>query len=1136
MAEIIRKVREFILRWISIFVAWGKSAWCWLRTKSAEMFASSKKRLEEKNIPEKTKKLKENASRLGVKAQEISKEKWSTLKEKSAEAEASAKKYIEDKNIPEKTRLAKEKGEKWYGIAKRKCVEGFYWTLDRMRNLWTLFKQFYDENIAKSIPSEEITQDEITEAQHHLFGDPDHPDSGRTAGESAKEPEYVTREYPSTDGPSEDGNGSQEEASHADLVTPLPLRDEEEGIPEPEPEVEEFEEDIPELEKQDEPLVEVPADPVVEAQPEKTDQPLEQPSKDEAGKEEILVDMSPREKDVPMDENIPAKEETDKEKLPDDEPSTPEPPTPDGPQSPKKEKKKRKKWSWKKRFALLFLFGLLALPLSFVVFCYCVDTNAFGLFGSSPSLDVLKNPIQMEASEIYSEDNDLIGKFFVENRSSVTYEEMSPELVKTLIYTEDQRFYEHNGIDYHGMMSAAKDALRGHARGASTITQQLVKNLFKMRSEYTKGALCRVPGVKTLIIKIKECIGAVRVEKHYTKEEILTMYLNTVTFGNNTFGIKSAAKTYFNTTPDKLTYEQSACIIGILKANTYYNPIKNPENNKKRRNVIIHLLSDGGVITPSQCDSLCALDLGLNVYKEDILSGYAHYFREAVYNELQEWCEENNVNLYHDGLKIYTTIDSRMQKYAEASVSKKMGELQSQFNKHWGKENPWRDQKQHEIKGFIDDMLKKTSAYKNSYKRNKGDESAIRQEMNEPHKMRIFDYHRGITDTVMSTRDSLAHILKFLHCGFIAMDPHTGAVKAWVGDVDFYYWQYDKVTAKRQPGSTFKLFVYTEALRQGMCSCDTKMDSAVTWMTEEDGEMKLWAPQNASGVFSNELMTLKTALARSVNSVAVQVAKQVTPEKIVATAHRMGIESPVRPIPSICLGTEDVSLIELATAYSVIADGGMLHKPILVNRIEDKNGNVIYRSKVKNEKALDYETAFLMRDMLQEGLRDERGTSQGLYKFKIHGATDFGGKTGTSANYSDAWYMNITPHLVTGAWVGGEYRSIHFRNGELGQGSRAALPIVGAFLEKVLNDKRLAPTYKGRFGAPKSKISKEYNCKPIEQVAEQDTTDSAMRSFFKRLFGRDDEYANDSLSPRKSRKEMRRERREKRREERRRRW
>lgn len=1033
MAELFEKIKKTILHWLTIAKDWSQSSWNQTKKSTSEWKERAQKYVEEKKIPEKTQKLREDATRLGEKAKERSQETWQTIKEKSAEAEAKTKRYIEEKNIPEKTQKAREKGAEWGNAAKEKGAS--LWSILREKGMrvWSAVLAFYNSHLKGS----ELSDSESTQAQRFFTGEP------------LQEKKVVT-------------------------LAAKPAAPQEE---------------------QPSDMVEETADAI--------DAPAEEKNDEEP---------------IALDECGKGDDGKDGGENPEPTPSQPSP------------RKKRSKLKW----VLAFLMaGIIAIPLSAVLFCLGVDNNTFGWFGASPTLDQLKNPIQMEASEIYSEDGDLMGKFFVENRSSVTYEEISPELIQTLIATEDQRFYEHNGIDYQGMFAAVKDALRGRARGASTITQQLVKNLFKVRSDYTKGRLCKVAGVKTLIIKVKECIGAVRIEKHYSKEEILTMYLNTVTFGNNTFGIKSAAKTYFNTTPDKLTYEQSACIIGILKANTYYNPIKNPENNKKRRNLIIHLLKDSGKINASQCDSLCATDLGLNVYKEDILSGYAHYFREAVFNELQGWCETNNVNLFHDGLKIYTTVNSKMQKYAEASVAKQMGELQGQFNKHWGKENPWRDQKQHEIKGFIDDMLKKTSAYKGLKKRYKEDEDSIRIALNEPHKMRIFDYKRGITDTVMSTRDSLAHILKFLHCSFIAMDPHTGAVKAWVGDVDFHYWQYDKVTAKRQPGSTFKLFVYTEALRQGMCSCDTRKDSAVTWMTEEDGEMKVWAPQNASGVFSNEPMTLKTALARSVNSVAVQVAKEVTPEKIVSTAHLMGIESPVRPIPSICLGTEDVSLVELATAYSVIADGGMLHAPILVTRIEDKNGKVIYESKVKNERALDYETAFLVRDMLQEGLRDERGTSQGLYKYKIHGATDFGGKTGTSANYSDAWYMNITPNLVTGAWVGGEYRSIHFRNGDLGQGSRAALPIVGSFLERVLNDKDLK-RYGGRFGAPKEKITRNYDCKAIEEELEEarDGEESAVRGFFRRLFGREEMV--DSTGAKISRKEQRKERREKRKEKRRR--
>ena len=1051
-------------------------------------------------------KLRETAIRYGKLASEKMRKAWASFRAKSSEWIDSATRYLKEKNIPEKVGRCREKASCWYAgmLEKTRVFRGkaCQWgakAWKKTQETWTLVK-------GKTVEAEASTQKFLAEKNI-----PEKvqkaKDKARNAYDASKPKcsaawawlvvkaglfaAWAKKFYEKNISKSIPNNGiSQEETDKVWRFTPddKTVVDDESPKSDASPEV-----------MREEVVEQVMTEKNAEEDSEKTP---------EESQEETVEEMPAPEKEKP-------------------EPAF------------KEEKRKRgrgkKKRSWKKRLLLFFASVIVAIPLALVLFCYCVDANTFGLFGASPTMGQLKNPIQMEASEIYSEDNDLLGKFFVENRSSVTYEELSPELIETLVCTEDQRFYEHHGIDYHGMFSAAKDAVRGRARGASTITQQLVKNLFKMRSEYTKGRLCNVPGLKTAIVKVKECIGAVRIEKHYTKKEIITMYLNTVTFGNNTFGIKSAAKTYFNTTPDKLTYEQSACIIGILKANTYYNPIKNPENNKKRRNLILHLLADAGAMNAAQCDSLCATDLGLNIYKEDILSGYAHYFREAVYNELQGWCEENNVNLYHDGLKIYTTVNSRMQHYAEACVAKQMGELQKQFNKHWGKENPWRDQKQHEIVGFIDDMLKKTSTYKALYKKYKGDGIVIDQELRKPHKMRIFDYKRGITDTVMSTRDSLAHILKFLHCGFIAMDPHTGAVKAWVGDVDFYYWQYDKVTAKRQPGSTFKLFVYTEALRQGMCSCDTKVDSAVSWMTEEDGEMKLWTPQNASGVFSNEPMTLKTALARSVNSVAVQVAKQVTPEKIVQTAHLMGIESPVRPIPSLCLGTEDVSLIELATAYSVIADGGMLHKPILVSRIEDKDGKVIYRSKVKKERVLDEETAFLMRDMLQEGLRDERGTSQGLYKYKIHKGTDFGGKTGTSANYSDAWYMNITPNLVTGTWVGGEYRSIHFRNGDLGQGSRAALPIVGLFLEKVLNDNVLSAQYRARFGAPKCKIKKEFNCKPIEPEVQADTTESAVRGFFKRLFGRDDsDNVGDSTKVRKSRRELRRERREKRRERRRR--
>lgn len=760
------------------------------------------------------------------------------------------------------------------------------------------------------------------------------------------------------------------------------------------------------------------------------------------------------------------------------------------------------KSKWQVKAAILA--GPPLLLLFFItLFIYAVDGNWFGWFGTSPKSEMLDKPIQIEASEIYSADGVMIGKYFTENRSSVEFKEISPILIETLIHTEDERFYEHSGIDYMGMLGAFKDALFGNARGASTITQQLVKNLFKIRSEYMDGKLCKVSGVKTMIIKVKECLGAKRIEERYTKEQILNMYLNTVYFGSNAYGIKAAAKTYFNTTPDKLTYEQSACLVGILKANTYYNPKKNPENNLRRRNVILHTMQDHGVFTKQVCDSLCEIPLMLNFKQESNLNGKALYFRDAVYNELQDWCDENGVNLYQDGLKIYTTIDSRMQEYAEAAVSRQMAELQKKFERGWGKNNPWRDRSNKELKTFIDDRAVQTDAYKSLSLRFKGNKDSVMHYMAKPHKMKVFDYKRGVKDTIMSSIDSLKYTLRFLHCGFLAMEPQTGYVKAWVGDVDYSYWQYDKVTSKRQPGSTFKLFVYTEAIRRGGCPCDVRVDSAVNWSFRENGAMTLWQPKNANGEFSDEEMNLKTAFARSINSVAVQLTREIGAQNIVDLAHKMGIETDIKPNPSVCLGSEDVSLLEMITAYSVIADEGRKHTPILVTRIDDRKGKTIYKSKVTSEKVLDYETAFLMREMLREGLVDEKGTSQGLHNYNIFQNTDFGGKTGSTSNYSDAWYIGISPNLVAGAWVGGEYRCIHFRNGAEGQGGRAALPIFGRFMEKTMNDKQLKG-YRGRFGEPKEAISKTYLCEKIVPKDER-----GVRGFWKRLFGRKDDVEID---------------------------
>ncbi len=771
--------------------------------------------------------------------------------------------------------------------------------------------------------------------------------------------------------------------------------------------------------------------------------------------------------------------------------------------------------------------GFASIILGLYLFIIAINHNFLGLFGNSPTKEQLENPINMEASEIYSDDGLLIGKYFIENRSSVDLENISQAFIQTLIETEDKRFYKHNGVDFKGLFGAFKDALLGNARGASTITQQLVKNLFKTRTEFSNGLFCKIPGIRTFIIKVKEWKGAMTLEEIYSKEEILEMYVNTVYFGNHSYGIKAAAKSYFNQSPDKLNFQQSATLVGILKATTYYNPIRNPENSKKRRNDILVKLHNEGLINKETCDSLCQLPIELQLNNTSDNRGIALYFREAVFNEMQSWCEENGKDLYRDGLKIYTTIDSRMQKYAEEAVKSQMKIVQNNFNLHWGDKNPWRDENQNELKGFIEDRIKKSPEYKLLSERYNGNTDSIMAVLNRPHRTKVIDYQTGMKDTIMSTIDSLKYTLRFLHCGFVVMEPQTGKVKAWVGDVDFNYWQYDKVVAKRQPGSTFKLFIYTEAIRKGLCSCDTRVDSAINWSIKEEDEIKIWMPQNANRTFSDEEITLKSAFARSINSVAVQLTREYSPDSIVQLAQSMGIKSNLRPIPSIGLGAEDVSLLEMVTAYSTIVDEGEKHSPILVTRIEDRNGNILYENHGESEKVLDYETAFIMRDMLQEGLRDEYGTSQRLKKYPIFKNTEYGGKTGTSSNYSDAWYMGISPKLVGGVWVGGEYRSIHFRDGAHGQGSQTALPIFGDFMSRVMRDKNLAH-YQGLFGEPKQEISKTYNCEELEKK----NIGEGFVNFWKKLFRRDkkDSINNDTTTNKnKSRREKRRERRERRR-------
>lgn len=725
---------------------------------------------------------------------------------------------------------------------------------------------------------------------------------------------------------------------------------------------------------------------------------------------------------------------------------------------------KGKKWYTKT------LVGFISFIIAFILYLVAVDINFLWLFGKSPGYSQIKNPVSSQASEIYSADGVMIGKYFNENRTPVKYEEVNPEFWKALIDTEDERFFHHKGIDLIGVGAAMKDAALHHdARGASTITQQLAKNLFRVRTNYSTGLLGGIPGLKILIMKSKEWITAVKLEMIFDKKEILTMYANTVDFGSNAFGIKTACKTYFGTTPKDLTTDQAAILVGMLKATTYYNPRINPENSLKRRNTVLNNMVIHGDLSAAAYDTLKVKPITLDYSVESNYDGQATYFREAVANYLKDWCNDNGYDLYSSGLKIYTTIDTRMQKYAEEAAVKQMKQVQRNFKNHWGNTNPWQDEKHQEIAGFIEGIAERQPSYKQLVKKFPNNPDSVDYYMNKPHKVKVFDYEKGTVEMEMSTMDSIRYMVKFMHCGFVAMEPQNGHVKAWVGDIDFKTWKYDKVTAMRQPGSTFKLFVYTEAMNQGLTPCDKRVDSYFSMKVWDDKEKKevTWAPTNANGYFTGDSLPLKAAFAQSINSIAVKLGQECGIDNIAATAEAMGIKSKLDKTPSLPLGSSDVNLLELVNAYSTVVNDGKAHEPVLVTRIIDRDGNEIYVAPSEQKQAIPYRSAYLVQQLLQGGMREPGGTSMSLWGYvSKFNDTEFGGKTGTSNNHSDAWFVGVSPKLVVGAWVGGEYRCIHFRTGALGQGSRTALPICGYFLQSVLGDPNFKD-YHGKFGKPK---------------------------------------------------------------------
>ncbi len=743
-----------------------------------------------------------------------------------------------------------------------------------------------------------------------------------------------------------------------------------------------------------------------------------------------------------------------------------------------------------KRIWILAIFSIISI-FSFIL---SVNYNPYNLFGDMPSLQDLEKPESELSSELYSSDNKLLGKYFRYNRSPIEFNDLSEKLITTLLVTEDIRYYDHSGIDLKGLVRASYGVFKnmltfgasGLEGGGSTITQQLAKNLFKIRRE-NKGKLSNVPFLGLVISKVKEWIVSIKLEEFYTKKEILAMYLNTAEYGSNSYGIKVASKTYFNKLPSELNYNESSIIVGLLNKPTKYNPYFNPENALKKRAEIFYNLYKYEIINKTLYDSLKNSGLGLTYKVENQNAGQATYFRTVVRNYLISWAKENNYDLFSDGLKIYTTINSQMQAHAEKAVSDQMSKLQKIFDDHWNGKNPWIDEKGFEIKDFLKNSIKRTRYFKNLMNNNNNDTSLVFSLLNKKKEMKVFSWE-GEVDTLFSTMDSLKYYKNFLQAGFISIEPKTGYIRSWVGGINHKFFKYDHVKqGKRQPGSTIKPIVYAAAIDNGYSPCYPVVDAPVVF--ELPGQdPPYWRPDNHNGKWSGETMTLRRAMAKSVNSITAFITKKVSPATVVDYAKKLGIQSKLDPVPAVCLGAGgDVSLFDLVGAYSTFINKGIWTEPFFISRIEDKYGNLIQEFIPTKKEALSEETAFLMLHMLKGAKEEEGGTARGLNP-ELTINNDIGAKTGTTQNASDGWFIGVTHNLVSGAWVGGDDRSIHFRNWVLGQGARTAMPIWQQYMMEVYADNNLNID-KGRFDEPIKNISVEIDCSVYNNEIKSDSID-----------------------------------------------
>ncbi len=719
-------------------------------------------------------------------------------------------------------------------------------------------------------------------------------------------------------------------------------------------------------------------------------------------------------------------------------------------------------------FALLFIF--LFMPLGWV--------------SEIPSFEMLENPNSIQVSEVISDDGEVIGYIGLENRSNITYDQLSPNLVHALIATEDARFYSHSGIDLRSLGRVFFKTILGRnesSGGGSTITQQLAKNLFKMRDLNKNHGM--------VVTKLSEWVTAVRLEHTYSKQEILTMYFNTVDFGSNSFGVKTAAKTFFNKTPKELDVDEAAILVGLLKAPTTYSPVLHPDKCKERRDVVLSQMNHYGYLSDEDFAKYKEKPIDMSHYTpQSHNEGLAPYLREYVRNYMKEWCHHHRksngeyYDVHRDGLRIYTTIDSRMQRYAEEAVKEHFSkEIQPAFERELKnrKGNPFCNISKEQQERYLDQAMRNSDRYR-ALKSEGLSESEIRADFNKKVKMRVFSW-KGAKDTTMSPRDSLLYCKKFLNAGLMSVEPGTGYVRAYVGGINYRFFKYDNVRTHRQVGSTFKPFVYTMALQDlGMYPCTEVPNSEVCFEVAGRSD---WCPRNSSHAREGQMVTLKWALANSINWVSAYLMKQGSPEQVIAIARKMGVTSPIDPVPAICVGTPEITVYEMAAAMATFANKGEYVEPIIITRIEDNKGHVLESFTPRRSEALSEVTAYMMLELMKGVVHSGTG-SRLNYKYHLNQySTAIAGKTGTTQNNSDCWFVGITPKLATAIWTGGELRSIHFRNMTYGQGAAQALPIFGYYMEKIYKDPDIK-FYRGDFERPSVPI--EMDCSKFQQEVEEE--------------------------------------------------